>query len=441
MSLIGATLWGIRHMRNPFKVWRRLWQTPETPYAQYRSGDPGTPHTTLDEEALAYHRAEPPGKVSIETTKRLETQYELALAYSPGVAAPCREIAKDPSTASLYTARSNLVAVVSNGTAVLGLGDIGPLAAKPVMEGKAALFKKFGAIDAIDLEINETDPEKLAEIIIALEPSIGGVNLEDIKAPECFIVEELCRKRMNIPVFHDDQHGTAVCTLAAMENALLLTGKKLQNVKLVCSGAGASAIACLNLLFEAGLNRKNVIVVDSTGVIHKGRKKGMSPQKEAVAVKTSARTLEDAMDDADVFLGLSTAGLLSPEWVKKMTAKPIIFALANPDPEIWPDHARTAAPDAIIATGRSDFPNQVNNVLCFPYIFRGAFDSGATSFTPAMLKAAADAIAATARMEPTRELEALYRDEDLTFGPNSIMPRVFDPRLPQIVPKAVADAV
>ncbi len=410
-------------------------------YARFESGRPPERprEDALAADALALHRAAPAGKVGTQLTKPLETRRDLALAYSPGVAAASREIAREPAEANALTARGNTVAVISNGTAVLGLGDIGPLAAKPVMEGKAALFKRFADIDAVDIEIAERDPEKLAEIIIALEPSFGGINLEDIKAPDCFLVEELCRKRMNIPVFHDDQHGTAVCVLAALENACALTGRVLSDVRLACSGAGAAALATLDLLFASGLKRENVLVVDREGVIH-SRRRGLSPRKQAVAVETRARSLKDAVAGADVFLGLSGPGLLHPDWVKTMAAKPIIFALANPDPEIWPPHAHAAAPDAIIATGRSDFPNQVNNVLCFPYIFRGALDAGAATFTQEMMIAAAGEIAAIARETPTDEVRAKYPGEALDFGPEALMPQVFDFRLFDRVPKAVAAA-
>ena len=411
------------------------------PYKQFFADAPAPHDRALNDEAMGYHRRQPAGKIAITATKPLETQHELSLAYSPGVAAACRAIATNPDQAAELTARSNLVAVVTNGTAVLGLGDIGPLAAKPVMEGKAVLFKRFAEIDAIDLEINETDPEKLAETIIKLEPSFGGINLEDIKAPDCFLVEEICRREMNIPVFHDDQHGTAICIAAALENALFLTDRRLKDVKLVCSGAGAAAIATLNLLFEMGLARENVIVLDQAGVIYKGRRERMTSAKEAVAVRTKARNLEQALKGADVFLGLSRGGLLDPEWVKQMTKRPVILALANPDPEIWPDHAYAVAPEAIVGTGRSDLPNQVNNVLCFPYMFRGAFDAGAREITRPMMIAAAKSIAQVGRMEMVEELADAYGGETFTFGPSSIMPQVFDPRLREFVPKAIAEAV
>ena len=410
------------------------------PYAGFAQNAPPDRRRALDAEALDYHRRVPAGKMSTIPTKPLDNQRDLSLAYSPGVAAASMAIATDPAEAGKLTARGNLVAVISNGTAVLGLGDIGALAAKPVMEGKAALFRRFAGINAIDLEINETDPEKLAEIIIALEPSVGGVNLEDICAPDCFVVEEICRREMAIPVFHDDQHGTAVCVLAALKNALLLTGRRLEDIKLVCAGAGAAGLATLDLLIAAGLARENIIVTDRYGVIYKGRKKDMTPRKEKIAAKTPHRTLEGALKGADAFIGLSRGGILNPEWVRGMAAEPIILALANPDPEIWPDDARAVAPDAFIATGRSDFPNQVNNVLCFPYIFRGALDAGASQFTDAMLTACADAIAAIAQEPPTEALKAQYPEEDLAFGPTSILPRPFDQRLADRAPKAVAAA-
>ncbi|MEM1103867.1 MAG: malic enzyme-like NAD(P)-binding protein [Pseudomonadota bacterium] len=410
------------------------------PYRGFEASAPPAPGKTLDEAALDYHRRTPPGKLSIRPTKELEGQRDLSLAYSPGVAAACRAIAADPAEAASLTARANTVAVISNGTAVLGLGDIGPLAAKPVMEGKAVLFHRFAGVNAFDLEVNETDPEKLAEIIIALEPSVGGVNLEDIRAPDCFQVEEICKARMNVPVFHDDQHGTAACILAALTNALELTGRTLKDIRLVCSGAGAAALATLDLLFSAGLPRDAVIVIDRQGVIHQGRKAGMNPRKEAVAARTRARTLEQALKGADVFLGVSQGGVLDPEWVKTMAPAPIILALANPDPEIWPEDAKAAAPDAIVATGRSDFPNQVNNVLCFPYVFRGALDAGAKEISQAMLIAAADAIAEVGRMPPSEALKRTYPNADLTFGPDSLMPRPFDDRLLKTVSEAVARA-
>jgi len=398
------------------------------------------PDDPISVEALTYHREPIPGKISIAPTKPLSSQQDLALAYSPGVAAPSRVIAASPSEARNLTARSNLVAVISNGTAVLGLGDIGPLAAKPVMEGKAVLFKTFAGIDAFDLEVNETDPEKLAEIIVSLEPTFGGVNLEDIKAPDCFLVEEICRKRMSIPVFHDDQHGTAICVVAAVQNALRLSGKDIGNVRLVCSGAGAAAIACLDLLVAAGLRKSNILVTDRNGVIHSGRKKGMNPLKRKYAAKTKYRSLEQSLEDADIFLGLSSAGILKANWLGAMLDNPLILALANPDPEIMPMDAKAARPDAIIATGRSDFPNQVNNVLCFPFLFRGALDSGATEVTQAMKLAAAVALADLGRSEVPDSVQRLYPQDDLTFGPQHILPKPFDPRLLPSVSSAVAEA-
>ena len=334
--------------------------------------------------ALDYHRLPTPGKISILPTKTLMSQRDLALAYSPGVAAACDAIVADPATARSYTSRGNLIGVVTNGTAVLGLGPIGPLAAKPVMEGKAVLFKKFAGIDCFDIEIDERDPDKLVEIIAALEPTFGGINLEDIKAPECFTVERKLRGRMKIPVFHDDQHGTAIIVGAALLNGLKVVGKKIDEVKLVCSGAGAAALACLDLLVQLGVRMENITVSDIKGVVFTGRTEEMDDNKARYARDTKARTLDEIIDGADVFLGLSAAGVLKPEMVERMADRPLILALANPTPEIMPDVARQVRPDAVIATGRSDFPNQVNNVLCFPYIFRGALDSGATSITEAM---------------------------------------------------------
>ena len=394
----------------------------------------------LSQRALSYHRAPTPGKLSVIPTKPLNTPTDLSLAYSPGVAAPCRVIAKVPSEATNLTSRSNLVAVITNGTAVLGLGAIGPLAAKPVMEGKAALFKTFANIDAFDLEINETDPQKLADIIVSLEPTFGGINLEDIKAPDCFEVEELCRKRMSIPVFHDDQHGTAICVVAAVKNALHLSHKDIKKVHLVCSGAGAAAIACLDLLVAAGLPKSNIVVADRNGVIHQGRKKGMNALKKRYAAKTKVRTLEQALNGADIFLGVSSAGLLQPAWIGKMSETPVILALANPDPEIMPLEAKATRPDAIVATGRSDFPNQVNNVLCFPFLFRGALDSGAAEVTQSMKLAAADALAELGRSAAPDSVQELYPQEVLIFGPDHILPKPFDPRLLPVVASAVAEA-
>jgi malate dehydrogenase (oxaloacetate-decarboxylating)(NADP+) len=347
--------------------------------------------------ALEYHLNPRPGKIEIAPTKPLANQADLALAYSPGVAAACEAIVDDPNNASLYTARGNLVAVISNGTAVLGLGPIGPLAAKPVMEGKAVLFKKFAGIDVFDIEINETDPDKLVDIIASLEPTFGGINLEDIKAPECFFVEQKLKDRVKIPVFHDDQHGTAIISAAAIINALEVVGKKISEVKLVASGAGAAAIACLRLLYSLGLPRENILVTDRAGVIYEGRVEQMDEHKAFFARRTDHRTLTDAIEDADIFLGLSGPGVLTAEMVKTMGPRPIILALANPTPEILPEVARAARPDAIIATGRSDYPNQVNNVLCFPYLFRGALDVGATTITEEMKLACVRALAKLTR--------------------------------------------
>jgi malate dehydrogenase (oxaloacetate-decarboxylating)(NADP+) len=389
--------------------------------------------------ALEYHRLPKPGKISVTPTKALTNQHDLSLAYSPGVAAACDEIVRDPATAALYTSRGNLVAVISNGTAVLGLGDIGPLAGKPVMEGKGVLFKKFAGIDVFDIEINEHDPDKLVEIIASLEPTFGGINLEDIKAPECFYVEGKLRERMKIPVFHDDQHGTAIITAAAVLNGLRVIGKNIQDVKLVCSGAGAAAIACLDLLVSVGLDPKNVTACDSKGVIHTGREK-LDPSKARYAQATEARTLGDAMPGADVFLGLSAKGVLKPEMVKTMAKDPLILAMANPDLEILPEDAKAVRPDCIIGTGRSDYPNQVNNVLCFPFMFRGALDVGATTINEAMKIAAVKAIAELAHAEQSEVVTAAYGTEELAFGPEYLIPKPFDPRLILKVAPAVAQA-
>ncbi|MEG2999222.1 MAG: NADP-dependent malic enzyme [Comamonas sp.] len=394
----------------------------------------------LRQAALEYHEFPKPGKLQIAATKPMANQRDLALAYSPGVAAPCEEIVKDPSTAFKYTGRGNLVGVISNGTAVLGLGDIGALASKPVMEGKAVLFKKFAGVDVFDIEINEKDPQKLVEVIAALEPTFGALNLEDIKAPECFYVERELRKRMNIPVFHDDQHGTAITVAAAMVNALKVAGKKIDEVKLVASGAGAAALACLNLLLEVGLKRENVFVTDIAGVVYEGRTELMDEDKAKFAQKTELRSLGQVIEGADVFLGLSAGGVLKQDMVQKMAAKPIIFALANPNPEIIPEDVKAVRDDAIIATGRTDYPNQVNNVLCFPYIFRGALDCGATTITTEMEIAAVHAIAALAEAEQSEEVAAAYVGHDLTFGPEYLIPKPFDPRLMLIVAPAVAQA-
>ena len=398
-------------------------------------------HTETERQAaLTYHEFPKPGKLEIRATKPMANGRDLARAYSPGVAEACLEIKADPKTASRYTARGNLVAVVTNGTAVLGLGNIGPLASKPVMEGKAVLFKKFAGIDCFDIEVNEPDPEKLAAIVCALEPTFGAVNLEDIKAPDCFIVERICRERMNIPVFHDDQHGTAIVVGAAATNALHVAGKRFEDIKVVSVGAGAAGIACLNVLLKLGVKRENVWLCDRHGLIHQGRKEDMNPEKAAFAQASGGATLADVIGGADLFLGLSGPGVLSPEMVKTMAARPIIFALANPAPEIMPDLARAAAPDAIIATGRSDFPNQVNNVLCFPFIFRGALDVGATEINDAMKLACVQGIADLARASTTAEAAAAYRDEQMTFGRDYLIPKPFDPRLSGIVSSAVARA-
>ncbi|MDK9714854.1 MAG: NADP-dependent malic enzyme [Sulfuritalea sp.] len=389
--------------------------------------------------ALEYHRSPKPGKIAVTPTKALTNQADLSLAYSPGVAAACDEIVRDPSTAALYTSRANLVAVITNGTAVLGLGNIGPLAGKPVMEGKGVLFKKFAGIDVFDIEVAENDPDKLVDIIASLEPTFGGINLEDIKAPECFYVEAKLRERMKIPVFHDDQHGTAIIASAAVLNGMRVVGKDIAQVKLVCSGAGAAAIACLDLLVSLGLDPKNVVAVDSKGVIHTGRD-GLDASKARYAQTTDARTLGDAMPGADIFLGLSTAGVLKPEMVKTMARDPLILAMANPDPEIRPEEAKAVRPDAIIGTGRSDYPNQVNNVLCFPFMFRGALDVGATTINEAMKVAAVRAIAELAHAEQSEVVTAAYGTEELSFGPEYLIPKPFDPRLIIKVAPAVAQA-
>ncbi len=394
----------------------------------------------LREAALDYHRRPTPGKISVTPTKGLTNQRDLALAYSPGVAAACDAIVADPATAADYTSRANLVGVVTNGTAVLGLGDIGPLAAKPVMEGKGCLFKKFAGIDVFDIELEEKDPDRLIEIIAALEPTLGGVNLEDIKAPECFYIERQLKARMKIPVFHDDQHGTAIISAAALLNGLKVVGKDIGAVKVVCSGAGAAAISCLDLWCELGVRREHVTVCDSKGVIYTGRPGGLDESKARYARDTAARTLGEAIVGADIFLGLSTAGVLSPEMVTTMADQPMILALANPIPEIMPDLAKAARPDAIIATGRSDYPNQVNNVLCFPFIFRGALDVGATSITEAMKIASVHAIAELAEAEVTDEVALAYPNRELTFGPDYLIPTPFDPRLIVRIAPAVAQA-
>ncbi len=394
----------------------------------------------LREAALDYHRFPTPGKISVVPTKPMVTQRDLSLAYSPGVAEACNAIAADPQEAGHLTSRGNLVAVVTNGTAVLGLGNIGPLAGKPVMEGKGCLFKKFAGIDVFDIEIDEHDPDKLVEIIASLEPTFGGINLEDIKAPECFYIERKLRERMKIPVFHDDQHGTAIVAAAAIINGLRLVGKDIAAARLVCSGAGAAAIACLDLLVSLGLRRENILVADSKGVLHKGRKEGMDASKEKYARDTSARTLADAVDGADIFMGLSSAGVLKPAMVEKMARQPIILAMANPNPEIMPEDALAVRPDAIIGTGRSDYPNQVNNVLCFPFIFRGALDVGATTINEEMKLAAVRALADLTHAEIPDVVASAYGADGLRFGAEYLIPKPFDPRLIERIAPAVAQA-
>ncbi|WP_113912021.1 NADP-dependent malic enzyme [Roseovarius dicentrarchi] len=395
---------------------------------------------TLRLAALNYHEFPKPGKLEVRATKPLANGRDLARAYSPGVAEACVEIKADPANASRYTSRGNLVGVVTNGTAVLGLGNIGPLASKPVMEGKAVLFKKFADIDCFDLELNEPDPVKLAEIVCAMEPTFGAINLEDIKAPDCFIVERICRERMNIPVFHDDQHGTAIVVGAAAKNALHVTGRRWEDIKIVSTGGGAAGIACLNMLVKLGARRENIWLCDIHGLVYEGRAEDMNPQKAEFAQKTDLRGLDDVIDGADLFLGLSGPGALTVDHVRRMAPQPIVFALANPTPEIMPDLAREAVPDAIIATGRSDFPNQVNNVLCFPFIFRGALDVGATQINDAMQIACVDGIAALARATTSAEAAAAYQGEPMTFGADYLIPKPFDPRLSGIVSTAVARA-
>ena len=398
------------------------------------------PTDSLREQALAYHEHPRPGKLEIRATKPLANGRDLARAYSPGVAEACLEIKADPAAAARYTTRGNLVAVVSNGTAVLGLGNIGALASKPVMEGKAVLFKKFAGIDCFDIELNEPDPEKLAAIVCALEPTFGAINLEDIKAPDCFTVERLCRERMGIPVFHDDQHGTAIVVGAAATNALHVAGKAWDAIKVVSTGGGAAGIACLEMLVKLGVRRDNVWLCDLHGLVHQGREADMTPQKAAFAQPGGPRTLADVIGGADLFLGLSGPGVLTPDMVRAMAPRPIVFALANPSPEIDPAAARAAVPDAIIATGRSDFPNQVNNVLCFPFIFRGALDVGATQINDAMKLACIDGIAALARATTSAEAAAAYQGEAMTFGADYLIPKPFDPRLMGVVAPAVARA-
>jgi malate dehydrogenase (oxaloacetate-decarboxylating)(NADP+) len=394
----------------------------------------------LKKNALEYHRRGAAGKISILPTKQLTNQRDLALAYSPGVAAVCEEIVREPALAAEYTSRANLVGVVTNGTAVLGLGAIGPLAGKPVMEGKSVLFKKFAGIDCFDIELDERDPQKLIDIIAALEPTFGAINLEDIKAPECFVIERALRKRMKIPVFHDDQHGTAITVGAAIYNGLRVVNKNIEAVKLVASGAGAAALTCLELLVKMGMPRQNIVVTDIKGVVYKGRKEEMDPDKDRFAIETRARTLDEVIAGADIFLGLSAGGVLKPSMVKKMAERPLILALANPDPEIRPEDAKAVRPDCVIATGRSDYPNQVNNVLCFPFIFRGALDVGATTINDAMEIAAVKAIAELAQAETSEQVALAYGIESISFGPEYIIPRPFDPRLIARVAPAVAKA-
>lgn len=395
----------------------------------------------IKEAALQFHEFPKPGKIQVTPTKPLATQYDLSLAYSPGVAAPCMEIHSDPLASYKYTSRGNLVAVISNGTAVLGLGNIGALAGKPVMEGKGVLFKKFAGIDVFDIEVNETDPDKLVDIIASLEPTFGGINLEDIKAPECFYIEKKLRERCNIPVFHDDQHGTAIITAAAILNGLRVINKDIGSVKLVCSGAGAAAIACLDLLVALGMKREHITVCDSKGVIYQNRNEHLTESKQRYAIPDNGqRVLADAVKDKDIFLGLSGPNVLSVDMLKTMAPHPIILALANPMPEIWPPEAKAARPDAIIGTGRSDFPNQVNNVLCFPFIFRGALDVGATTINEEMKLACVRAIADLAMAEQNEEVASAYGNADLTFGPEYLIPKPFDSRLIAVVAPAVAQA-
>ncbi len=394
----------------------------------------------LKDAALAYHRAEPRGKLAIVATKPMATQHDLTLAYSPGVASACEEIVRDPAEAATLTARGNLVGVITNGTAVLGLGSIGALAAKPVMEGKAVLFKKFSGLDVFDIEIEERDADKFVDIVAGLEATFGAINLEDIKAPECFYIEKALRKRLSIPVFHDDQHGTAIIVSAAVNSGLKVVGKKIEDVRLVVSGAGAAALACLDLLVTMGLQKQNIMVVDIAGVVYAGRPELMDPYKARYARETSARTLGDVIGGADIFLGLSAPRVLHAEHVQKMADKPLILALANPVPEIMPDEAKAARPDAVIATGRSDYPNQVNNVLCFPFIFRGALDVGATTINEEMKLACVQALSKLAMAEPSDVVKMAYAGQPLTFGPEYLIPKPFDPRLITVVAPAVARA-
>jgi malate dehydrogenase (oxaloacetate-decarboxylating)(NADP+) len=402
--------------------------------------NPETKTSELRRAALEYHEFPTPGKVAVQATKQMTNQRDLALAYSPGVAAACEAIVEDPANAFRYTARGNLVAVVTNGTAVLGLGDIGPLASKPVMEGKAVLFKKFAGIDVFDLEIAENNLDKLVDVIAALEPTFGGINLEDIKAPDCFYVERKLRERLKIPVFHDDQHGTAIVVGAALINAMKVTGKRIGEVKLVCSGAGAAALACLGLLVKLGLPRENIWVADLAGVVYEGRTELMDADKAQFAQKTAARKLADVIAGADIFLGLSAGGVLKAEMVAQMAARPVILALANPTPEILPEEVKAVRDDAIMATGRTDYPNQVNNVLCFPYIFRGALDAGASTITDEMEIAAVHAIAELAQAEQSEVVAAAYAGQTLAFGPEYLIPKPFDPRLMMMIAPAVAQA-
>src|SRR6266513_4978059 len=394
----------------------------------------------LRRDALEYHRVPTSGKISVTPTKSLVNQRDLALAYSPGVAYACLAIRDDPKEAATLTSRANLVAVITNGSAVLGLGNIGALAGKPVMEGKACLFKKFAGIDVFDIEISEMDPDKIVDVVAALEPTFGGINLEDIKAPECFYIEKKLRERMKIPVFHDDQHGTAIVAAAAVLNGLKIVGKDISKVKMVCSGAGAAALACLNLQVSLGLNRGNIFVTDSKGVVYKGRKEQMDPDKDRYAQDTKARTLDDIIGGADIFLGLSAGNVLTPAMVKKMADKPIILAMANPEPEIRPELAKEARPDCLIGTGRSDYPNQVNNSLCFPFTFRGAPDCGASTINEEMKLAAVKGLAALARAEPSEIVALAYGEQTPPFGPDYLIPRAFDPRLITDIAPAVARA-
>ena len=390
--------------------------------------------------ALEYHESPRPGKISVVPTKGLTNQRDLALAYSPGVAYACKAIEADPTLAAKYTSRANLVGVVTNGSAVLGLGNIGPLAGKPVMEGKACLFKKFAGIDVFDIELAETDPDKLVDIIAALEPTLGGINLEDIKAPECFYIEKKLKEKLKIPVFHDDQHGTAIIVGAAIINGLKVVGKNLRDVRVVCSGAGAAAIACLNLLITLGIKKENIIVCDSKGVISTSRAGTLDENKAIYAIDTPFVTIDEAMRNADIFLGLSGPGTIKKEWIAEMADKPLVLALANPIPEIMPEEIKSVRPDAVIATGRSDYPNQVNNVLCFPFIFRGALDVGATKITEEMKLACVYAIAELAQAERSDVVASAYEGQELSFGPEYIIPTPFDPRLITLIAPAVAQA-